>query len=164
MDPQSDREPAGAEEPGRCCRKAFPPWWVGWRGSRIHELKVGAQRRLCGRLEGGGVFTWSCTLSLQWGKSERGGSSWILKRRDPCSPSHIHPLLPFLVHQLPLQPGATSLSLLLHCLSLRCLLRLPAAIQPALAEASGLVVVSLKDTELSFYVTLFKCLIKLNLA
>lgn len=33
-----------------------------------------------------------------------------------------------------------------------------------LAEGSGLVVVSLKDTELSFCVTLFKCLIKLNLA
>lgn len=47
------------------------------------------------------------------------------------------------------------MSLLLLCLSLRCLLRLPAAIQPALAEASGLLVVSLKDTELTFYVTLF---------
>lgn len=56
------------------------------------------------------------------------------------------------------------LSLFLNYPSLCRLLRLPAAIQPAVAEGSGLVVVPLKDTELSFCVTLFKCLIKLNLA
>lgn len=50
------------------------------------------------------------------------------------------------------------------CPFLYCLLRLPAVIQPAVAQGSGLVVIPLKDTELSFCVTLFKCLIKLNLA
>lgn len=60
--------------------------------------------------------------------------------------------------------GDTLLSLVPNCPFLCHLLCLPAALQPAVAEGSGLVIVPFKDTELSCSVTLFKCLIKLNLA
>lgn len=82
--------------------------------------------------------------------------------RAPCFPPHL--LLVFPVHQLPLQARGPLLALLPNRPFLCCLLRLPAGMQPAVAEGSGLVVVPLKDAELSFCVTLFKCLIKLNLA
>lgn len=52
----------GDKELGGCCRKAFSPCWL-WAGG-VAEVKVGTYRRLCGRLVGGGVSTWCCTLYL----------------------------------------------------------------------------------------------------
>lgn len=91
-------------------------------------------------------------------------SEWSLREETAAEekaeiPAQLHLLLLLLLQHLPLWAGDTSLSLVLPFPSLP-----PHSASCDLAEGSGLVVVSLKDTELSFYVTLFKCLIKLNLA
>lgn len=147
----------GLRRQGEAAERLFPPLVGGMKEEQnCHEFEVGAQRRFCGGLEeGGGVFGAAhCPCSECSVREETAAGSCrgreILPRPTCCSWS-----LP----QFPPWAGDTSLSLVLP---------FPSEPPPSASwdppQGSGLAVVSLKDTELSSCVTLFKCLIKLNLA